>query len=171
MKHVSGPNHVRHFHVGQLAHVEGWNMQACEAHESRTLFGTISTSRSAECRERARSGFCLVTLFRYRALGPFLRSNAPAFQFRSLAKLHRSGGPDRVDFTSFALTIQPLTPCNDINMPHTPPDHTTWALSRKPPSSPHFRCDAMVPSKRCSGSLAISSPACLSQYHSRGIYS
>lgn len=46
MKHVNGPNHVRHFHVGQLAHAEGWNMQACEAHESQTLFGTISTSLS-----------------------------------------------------------------------------------------------------------------------------
>lgn len=29
----------------------------------------------------------------------------------------------------------------------------------------------MATSKRCSGSLAINSPACLSQYYSEGIYS
>lgn len=73
---------------------------------------------------------------------------------------------------SFALTIQPLTPCNDIiQYAANPAGPYHLGSFKKPPSSPHFRCNAMFPSKRCSGSLAVNSPACLSQYCSKGIYS
>lgn len=36
--------------------LEGWDTQACEAHESRALFGTIGTSLPAVCRVRAQVG-------------------------------------------------------------------------------------------------------------------
>ena len=72
MRHVSGPNHVRHFLVGQLAHAGSWNMQACEAHESRTLFGTISTSLTAgSVLFTAHSRAFVLSLISIRALDPF----------------------------------------------------------------------------------------------------
>lgn len=49
-----------------------------------------------------------------------------------------------------------------FNMPHIPPDHTTWGSFEINPQVVLIS-DAMPwsPSKRCLGSLAISSPACL----------
>lgn len=140
-------------------------MQACEAHESRTLFGTIGISLSAVYRVHAHS-LALLVLSLYFDTEPcalFSGAMLQPSQFRSLAKLLRPRGPDRVDFTFIRIDHSTIDSFVMISICRiSQPDHAHPGLFRGSPgrSSIQMRCHGPVKNV-ARGSLAINSPAFL----------